>query len=126
MAKAQKSSRRKTEYKLSIKNISSRKNGGTRSRKLRKLKRAAALVKRNSSLPIRIDMARWARSRLINKGIWPPQHRPVERRTNGRDELAIHPLSADALNRKMRTARVRQTAVAKSSIEPLWRKSSTP
>src|SRR6266849_7908762 len=101
MAKAPKPSRRKTEYRLSIKNIFSRRNGGTRCRKLRKLKRAAALGKRNLSLPIKIDMARWARSRLVNKGISPPQHRPVERRTNGRDELAVHPLSAVALTRTL-------------------------
>src|SRR6266446_2152464 len=79
MAKVPKSSRRKTEYSLSIKDIFSRRNDGTRYRKLRKRKRAAALVKRNLSLPIKIDMARWARSRLIDKVISPLQHRPVER-----------------------------------------------
>src|SRR5438552_3090849 len=126
MAKVPKSSRRKTEYNLSIKNISSRRNGGTRSRKLRKLKRAAALVKRNSSLPIKIDMARWAQSRLINKGISPPQHQPVERRTNGQDELAIHPLSAVALTRTMRPAQFRQPAMANISFARLWRTTFPP
>src|SRR6266849_8692371 len=126
MAKATKSSRRKTESSLSIKNIFSRRNGGTRYRKLRKLKRAAALGQRNLSLPIKIDMARWARSRLIDKVISPPQHRPVERRTNGRDELAIHPLSAVALTRIMRPARFRQPAMANISFARLWRTTFPP
>src|SRR6266404_3527965 len=121
MAKVPKSSRRKTEYSLSIKDIFSRRNDGTRYRKLRKLKRAVALVKRNLSLPIKIDMARWARSRLINRVISPPQLRPVERRTNGQDELAIHLLSAVALTRTMRPARFRQPAMANISFVPLWR-----
>ena len=111
---------------LSIKNISSRRNDGTRSRKSRKLKEAAASVKKNSLLPIKIDMARWARSRLINKGISRPQHRQVVRQTNGRGELAIHPLLAVALTRTMRPARSRPPAMANISFARLRRTTFPP